>query len=98
MKDRFEQARQAVEDAVLRSPGQCDPSLRQGIASRREIPEDLSRLVEKIRTQAYKVTDDDFAALKAKYSDDQLFEIVLSASLGAAQTRLRSGLAALDGP
>jgi hypothetical protein len=98
MKDRFEPARQAVEDAVLRSPGHSDPALRQSLASPREIPDDLRLLVEKIRRHAYKVTDEDVAVLKATYSDDQLFEIVLSAALGAAQDRLRSGLAALEAP
>jgi hypothetical protein len=98
MKDRFEPARQAVEDAVLRSPGHSDPALRQAAAAHHEIPEELRPLVEKIRRHAYKVTDEDVAVLKAKYSDDQLFEIVLSAALGAAQDRLRSGLAALEGP
>ena len=45
---------------------------------------------------AYKVTDDDIARAQAKYGDDQMFEIVVSAALGASAKRLRLGLAALD--
>ena len=60
------------------------------------MPGDLRALVEKIERHAYKVTDDDLAALKSRYSDDQLFEIVVAASLGSALERLRAGLRALE--
>ena len=42
------------------------------------------------------MTDDDVARLRAKYPDDQLFEIIVSAALGASLSRLRAGLQALD--
>jgi len=97
MSDRHEAARKSVEESVLRGPGHADPALRQAVASRGEIPEELRVLVEKIRAHAYKVTDADVAALRTRYSDDQLFEIVVSAALGAAGERLQAGLAALEG-
>jgi hypothetical protein len=34
--------------------------------------------------------------LQAKYSDDELFEIIVSAALGASERRLLAGLEALD--
>jgi alkylhydroperoxidase family enzyme len=42
------------------------------------------------------VTDDDLAALRARYSEDQIFELVVAAALGAAETRLRAGMRALE--
>jgi alkylhydroperoxidase family enzyme len=96
MDDRFEAARRAVEDAVLRGPGRTETGLRQRLAERRDVPEDLRALVDKIERHAYTITDDDLAALKPAYSDDELFEIVVAASLGSALERLRAGLRALE--
>jgi hypothetical protein len=42
------------------------------------------------------VTDDDMARAQAKHGDDQMFEIVVSAALGASRQRLLAGLEALD--
>jgi hypothetical protein len=52
--------------------------------------------VDKIHRHAYKVTDDDMAQAQAKHGDDQMFEIVVSAALGASRQRLLAGLEALD--
>jgi hypothetical protein len=52
----------------------------------------------KVARNAYKVTDEDIEFLKSQgYSEDALFEITLSAALGAGMVRLDSGLAALKG-
>lgn len=96
MADRFEAARRAIEEAVLRGPGHSDPELRQRLAERRDVPEELRVLVEKIERHAYQVTDEDLAALEARYSDDERFEIVVAASLGSALLRLHAGLRALE--
>lgn len=96
MNDRFEAARRALEDAVLRGPGRTGPGLRQRAAERRDVPEDLRGLLDKIERHAHKVTDEDLAALKSRYPDDELFEIVVAAALGSAGVRLRAGLRALE--
>jgi hypothetical protein len=59
------------------------------------MPADLQSLVDKIHRHAYKVTDEDMARVQAKYGDDQMFEIVVSAALGASAQRLLAGLDAL---
>ena len=41
------------------------------------------------------MTDDDVARAQAVYGDDKLFEIIVSAALGASRKRLLAGLAAL---
>ena len=93
--DRFRELRDATAVALLRGPGASPPELRQACA-RGEAPDDLRALVEKIDRHAYEVTDDDLAALRAKYSEDELFEIIAAASFGAAERRLRAGLRALE--
>jgi alkylhydroperoxidase family enzyme len=59
------------------------------------MPADLQSLVDKIHRHASKVTDEDMARVQAKYGDDQMFEIVVSAALGASAQRLLAGLDAL---
>ena len=40
--------------------------------------------------------EEEIAALQAKYSDDELFEIIVSAALGASRARLAAGLKVLE--
>jgi alkylhydroperoxidase family enzyme len=95
MGDRFQNLHDATAEAVLRGPGTTPAELRQAVA-RGEAPEALRVLVEKIRRHAYRVTDEDLSALRGRYSEDQIFELVVAATLGAAEERLRAGLRALD--
>ena len=96
MDDRHEAFRRRLEDAVLRGPGLLDPGIRESIAARREVPEELRALVEKVAREAYRVTDGDFSAPRARFSDDQVFEAVVSAAVGAARERLEAALQALE--
>ena len=96
MEDRFQAARLAIEEAVLRGPGHTAPELRQRVAERREVPEELRALLDKIERHAYQVTDEDLVVLRSRYTDDQRFEIVVAAALGSALVRLRAGLGALE--
>jgi alkylhydroperoxidase family enzyme len=95
MSDRFGALKEATAAGLLRGPGATPTELRQACA-RGEAPEELRALVEKIDRHAYKVTDEDLEALRAKYSEAQLFEIIVAASFGAADRRLRAGLRALE--
>jgi hypothetical protein len=93
--DPHRQGREAIEAAVLRGPGQTSPALRQQAAAGRELPAELAPLVAKIRAHAYRITDEDLTALRGRYSEDELFEVVVAAALGAALHRLDAGLRAL---
>ena len=95
MDDRFRSLRAATESAVLRGAGTTDPALRQAVA-RGEPPEDLRPIVEKIRRAPYAVTDADLSALASHYGEEQLFELVIAAAIGAAGERLDAGLRALE--
>jgi hypothetical protein len=95
VEDRFAALKEATAAALLRGPGASPTHLRQACA-RGEAPDDLRALVEKIDRHAYEVTDEDLAALRAKYSEDQLFEIIVATAFGAADRRLRAGWRALE--
>lgn len=88
--------RDQVLDSVLRGSGESDPSIRSAAAAGAGVPADLKTLIDKVHTHAYTVTDDDVARLQPTYGDDELFEIIVSAALGASRQRLLAGLAALD--
>ncbi|GAC1411125.1 MAG: hypothetical protein NVSMB53_06360 [Gemmatimonadaceae bacterium] len=96
MIDPHASLRDRVLDRVLQGSGESEPAIRQAAAKDRGAPADLQRLVDKIHRYAYKVTDEDVARAQAKYGDDQLFEIVVSAALGASEQRLLAGLKALE--
>ena len=81
---------------VLEGAGESDPAIREAAAEGSGVPADLQPLIEKIHRHAYKVTDDDIARLHSKYDDDKMFEIVVSAAIGASRNRLLAGLEALD--
>ena len=101
---------QRMIDAVLGGPGDTDPTLRRAIeawsaelggrlsAAVVEIPAELTTYVNKVALHAYKTLDEDIEALRnAGYSEDAIFELTLSAAIGAGKARLERGLAALKG-
>ncbi|HYO15324.1 MAG TPA: hypothetical protein VE685_19170 [Thermoanaerobaculia bacterium] len=102
---------QRLKDSVLRGRGATAPALRQAAAARAaevaglppgeaagEIPADLWSYVETIGRHAYRITEEDIAALRqAGWSEDEIFEVSISAAVGAGMSRLERGLAALRG-
>jgi hypothetical protein len=96
MTDPHATLRERVLQRVLEGPGHSDPAIRRAAAETTVLADDLQPLVDKIHHHAYEVTDDDIARLKTGYSDDQLFEIIVSAALGASRKRLLAGLNALE--
>jgi hypothetical protein len=94
MEDRFGSFRRATAAALLQGAGATPAGLRQAIADGSASSE-LTPLVEKIRSRPYAVTDEDLDALRSRYTEDQLFEIVVSAAFGAAQARLDAAHRAL---
>lgn len=85
----------ATRRAAIDGPGRTDPALRQQVASGQP-PTELASLVRKIRDCAHTVTDRDVEALRARYSDDELYELIVAAAIGAAEDRLRAALTACE--
>jgi hypothetical protein len=110
MHTRYTALSQHLIDAILTSPGETDPSLRRAIEEQsaqwsssspqqvERVPPELVSYVKKVALYAYKTTDEDVESLRrAGYNEDAIFEITLSAALGAGMTRLERGLATLKG-
>jgi alkylhydroperoxidase family enzyme len=81
----------ATRHAVLDGAGATDLNLRQAVASGRP-PSELATLVQKIRERPYTVTDEDVDRLRAEYDEDQLFELIVAAAVGAAGDRASAAL------
>lgn len=107
---RHDEKIQTLIDSVLNGSGDSNPELRRAVeqraaahASRQSgggglLPQEVGSYVDKIARHAYKVTDADIEALRdAGYSEDAIFELTLSAALGAGMARLERGLAAMKG-
>ncbi len=101
---------QWMVDAVLTSPGETSPTLRQAVgkwvaelgidpaAQSSEVPPELVSYIRKVALHAYKVTDEDIEALRnAGFSEDVIYEITVSVAVCAGKVRLERGLAALKG-
>ena len=95
MEDRFAPFRNATAAALLRAPGATSEELRQAIAHGSPPPE-LTPLVQKIRSHPYAVTDQDLDVLRDRYTEDQLFEIIVAAAFGAASDRVSAAHRALE--
>lgn len=100
---------QKLVDTFLTSPGKITPALRRAIEAHGaslaggerkvegQVPEELATYVEKVVLCAYKTMGEDVEEMKrAGYSEDEIFEITLSATLGPSLARLERGLALLD--
>jgi alkylhydroperoxidase family enzyme len=109
MKNNCPPKVQKAVEMLLNNPGESTPALRQAVeayaaslsgASRKpsEIPDDLIDYVTKVSQHAYKTTDEDIERLKqAGYSEDSIFEITLSAAMGAGLARMERALDLLKG-
>ena len=108
---RYRELVERLRDAVLKGEGRTAPALRQAVAARSaelgggpaappgaEIPAGLRDFVDKTALHAHRITDEEVAALlRAGRSEDEIFEIAVSAAVGGGLSRLERGLAALEG-
>lgn len=85
----------ALEFSVVDGPGVTTPARRRAAAAGTSEDSALGRYLDKVRGAAHRVTDEEVAALRAAgHSDDEVFELTVAASFGAARARLDAGLAA----
>ena len=95
VNDSYSALRDSVLQRVLDGEAESSAALRQATFEGAGLSPDLKPLIDKVHAHAYKVTDDDVAKVQRAYGDDPLFEIIVSAALGASNKRLRAGLKAL---
>jgi len=96
MNDPHAALRDRALKSVLDDPAHSDATLRNSAARNAGLPNDLQYLVAKIHQHAYRVTNDDVARAQKVYGDDKLFEIIVSAAMGASKQRLDAGLRAVE--
>jgi hypothetical protein len=109
MQNRYATEVKQLLEAVLTSSGAIDVTTREAVevfsAAQSDhiyvpigdIPARLQAYLEKVVRHAYKVTDEEFQSLlESGYSEEAIFEITVSAALGAGMGRLERGLAALQ--
>lgn len=87
-----------LEELLRSGPGELAPAVRTAAIDADPLPDPLAqRYLETLRQHAYKLTDQDLAELaRAGWTDDQVFELTITAAFGAAKRRLDAGLAALS--
>ena len=76
----------------------ADPldELRAAVAALPPPPAELAPYLERVRTRAYTLTDDDVAALRAAgFSDDELFEQTVAVAVAEGLRRFDAGLRAV---
>jgi hypothetical protein len=97
---------QQLRQAVLHGPGDLNEEQRQRIAAwsahpdqgpaSAQMDEPLAKVLTKVTRNAYKVTDEDIQGLlDAGYSEDAVFEAVVSTAVGTAIGRYERGMAVL---
>ena len=85
-----------LEETVLCGPGALDPLVRKIASVAGELPGVPGSYVKKVWERAHEITSEDINALRQiGYSEDQIFELTISAALGAGLVRLESALSAL---
>jgi hypothetical protein len=95
-EDKKRAAHRALVDRVLGGEGRASAELRASAFGNAGLPPPLDVLIGKVATRPARVTDADFAAAKAAgFSEDQLFELVVSAAVGQSARLYEAGLAAL---
>lgn len=86
---KFLEGWSALVATVVAGPGRLSTEWRE--AARRggqELPEGLRAYVNKLRTRAYAVTDQDLQQLRsAGLDDEQIYELTVAAAIGAADER-----------
>lgn len=77
--------------SVFTAPAVTDPALRTAAATGDGLPAPLQPFTEKVRDASYRLTDADFAELKTKYQEDEVYEITVAAAVGAALRSFDAG-------
>ena len=86
-------------DRVLDGPGVSTPAERRAASGTgtEGLPPAVVAVIEKVRRHAYKVTDEDIAALKAAGLDEErIFELTIAAAVGVSNRRLEAAMKAIE--
>jgi len=89
--------RAEVVKRVLEGNGKASREARIAAFSNEGVAERARALIDKVAKNAYRITDEDIAAVKqAGLAEDEIFELVVCAAIGQSTRQLDNALAALD--
>jgi hypothetical protein len=92
----IEASRKALVTRILEGAGSADAGVRRAAFDGGAVAEPVRALLEKVRTRALEVDDEDMARARASgMSEDQVFEVVVCAAVGRATRRHETALSAL---
>ena len=85
-----------LKQRVLQDPAVTTPKERQEAFTGGAEDPTLASYLKKVQDAAYRVTDEEVQGLLTRHSEDALFELTISAALGAATQRLEAGLRVIE--
>ena len=95
-EDRKQAAHRDLVDRLLNGEGRASAEQRACAFGNDGLSPPLGVLIGKVAARPAEVTDADFAAARAAgFSEDELFELVVCAAVGASARLYKAGLAAL---
>jgi alkylhydroperoxidase family enzyme len=87
-----------IRQAVFATKAATDPGTRSAAASGGSLPEPWPAYAASVRDHSYRVTGTDIERLTAAgHSEDEIFEVTVSAAVGAALLSLDAGMRAVRG-
>jgi hypothetical protein len=97
LEDKKRTAHMAVVIRALEGDGRASRGARRAAFENAGLGEPLRTLIDKVARQPTQVSDEDIAAvLAAGESEDQIFELVVCAAIGAATRQYEAALHALE--
>lgn len=96
-EDKKRAAHRTVVIRVLEGDGRASRAARRAAFENAGLDEPLRALIDKVARQPTRVSDEDIASVLASgESEDQLFELVVCAAIGAATRQYETALQALE--
>ncbi len=97
MSDAVTKLRTAATASVLTGPAKTSVERRRAAFDNKTVEQPARALVDKVANTAWKVTDEDVAAVKAAgLSEDEIFELTIAAAFGQSTRQLTRALTAVE--
>jgi len=77
-------------------PGKATTDLRRSAFNNSGLKEPLKSFIDKVANTAYTITDNDVSLVKSAISEDEIFELVICASVGQSTRQFENALKALN--
>ncbi len=93
----FRDDHKALLSRILNGDGNASHSQRRSAFDAAGLAEPMKALISKVASDAHSIEDEDIEAVRASgLSEDQIFEMVISAAIGQATQQYNAALVALN--